>query len=403
MNIYSHSRLSCFEQCPQKFKWEYVAPPEGIEKKEGVEAFMGSRVHEALQKLYNDLKFTKTNSLEEILEYYGKEWKRHWSGKIEIVRQEYNPEHYKAIGENCLRDYYERYRPFGDGKTVGLEKKVSMKLDKAGKYKLTGYIDRLTLVRENEFEIHDYKTSANLPEQEEKDLDRQLALYQIAVEQKWKGVEKVELVWHYLAFNKEMRSHRTKENLEKLKQETIALIDKAENAIKENEFSPRESALCDWCSFYDICPAKRHIAETEKMSPEKFALDDGVRLANEYAEMSSRLEALNREMETLKTRIFGYAKQHSLEVIRGNETKLRVKEYHNLKFPAKNEPERNEIEALLKDNGLWDEVSELNVFALSNMLKEGFFEPKLAEMLKSYGQKEIARRIYMSKLREWEL
>lgn len=403
MQTYSHSRLSTFENCPLRFKWEYVEPPLGIEKTEGIEAFMGSRVHEALHKLYKDLRYTKMNSLEDIIAYYNREWKRHWSDKVEIVRAEYSPENFRKIGENCLTEYYERYKPFDQGKTVGLEKKVSIKLDKSGKYKLIGFIDRLTLVSENVFEIHDYKTSATLPEQEERDLDRQLALYQIAVEQKWKGVERVDLVWHYLAFNKEMRSKRTKEHIEKLKEETIKLIDKAEAAIKADDFSPKESALCDWCQFYDMCPTKRHIAETEKMPPEKFSQDDGVKLANSYAELNSRLEALNLEMEQLKGRIFEYAKQQKLEVIRGNDLKLRVKEYRNLKFPAKGEPERDEIEMLLRENGKWEEVCELNIFELSKKVQAELWDPKLTEMLKSYAKKETARRVYMSRLREWEL
>ena len=50
MTLYSHSRLSTFENCPLKFKYTYIDKIEtGIE--ESIEAFLGSRVHEALEKL----------------------------------------------------------------------------------------------------------------------------------------------------------------------------------------------------------------------------------------------------------------------------------------------------------------------------------------------------------------
>lgn len=47
---FSHSRLSSFESCPQKFHYRYVQklPAES----EGIEAFVGKRVHEILERLY---------------------------------------------------------------------------------------------------------------------------------------------------------------------------------------------------------------------------------------------------------------------------------------------------------------------------------------------------------------
>ena len=47
--MYSHSRLETFEQCPQKYKFRYI---DNIRTEtEGIEAFVGKRVHEALEKL----------------------------------------------------------------------------------------------------------------------------------------------------------------------------------------------------------------------------------------------------------------------------------------------------------------------------------------------------------------
>ena len=48
--VYSHSRLSSFEQCKQKFQFRYLL--EIPEESEGVEAFVGKRVHEILERLY---------------------------------------------------------------------------------------------------------------------------------------------------------------------------------------------------------------------------------------------------------------------------------------------------------------------------------------------------------------
>ncbi|MGH9578498.1 MAG: PD-(D/E)XK nuclease family protein, partial [Terriglobales bacterium] len=67
MPIYSHSRLSTFEQCPQRYKFQYLdrLTPDF----ESIEAFLGSRVHDTLEKLYADLKFDKVATLAELLAY----------------------------------------------------------------------------------------------------------------------------------------------------------------------------------------------------------------------------------------------------------------------------------------------------------------------------------------------
>ena len=47
--IYSHSRLATFEDCPKRFEYRYVLKiPTDTE---GIEAFVGKRVHEVLERL----------------------------------------------------------------------------------------------------------------------------------------------------------------------------------------------------------------------------------------------------------------------------------------------------------------------------------------------------------------
>jgi hypothetical protein len=48
MAVYSHSRLSCFETSPRQYWYRYVAKVKVLDI-ETVEAFLGTRVHEALE------------------------------------------------------------------------------------------------------------------------------------------------------------------------------------------------------------------------------------------------------------------------------------------------------------------------------------------------------------------
>ncbi len=72
MPIYSHSQLSTYEDCPMKYKFFYRYKIK--REQEGVGAFLGSMAHDTLQKCYDDLRFTKVNSLSDLLDYYNKTW-----------------------------------------------------------------------------------------------------------------------------------------------------------------------------------------------------------------------------------------------------------------------------------------------------------------------------------------
>lgn len=123
MVIYSHSRLSCFEQCPQKFKLQYIDKVE-TEVEESIEAFLGSRVHETLEKLYRDLQHQKLNSLDDLFGFLHDEWEKNWNASIVIVKKDYTQEHYRKMAEKFITDYYKRYDPFNQDKTIALEERI---------------------------------------------------------------------------------------------------------------------------------------------------------------------------------------------------------------------------------------------------------------------------------------
>ncbi|MGH9748347.1 MAG: RecB family exonuclease [Candidatus Polarisedimenticolia bacterium] len=260
MPVYSHSRLSSFEKCPLQYRYRYI---ERIQRDtQSIETFMGSRVHEVLERLYRDLLALKTPGLEDLVALYHRSWKSRYSGNVRIVKEEYSADHYRGIGERCVTSYYRRHEPFAGAATLGLEERVTLDLDAAqrGRYQLQGYVDRLARADDGAFEIHDYKTSSSLPADAELKRDRQLALYQMAVQSRYPEAQRVRLVWHYLAHDRTLTSERTPEELERHRRQTIGVIRTIEAT---REFPPHESALCRWCEYRDICPAQRHLVQAE--------------------------------------------------------------------------------------------------------------------------------------------
>ncbi len=257
--VYSHSRLSCFEKCPKQFYYRYVErrPVET----ESIEAFVGKRVHEVLERLNHFVRDGRVPSLARVIDRFRREWESHFEpDRVRIVRRESGADDYRQLGERCLSHHYRRHYPFDAEETLGIEEHVAFALDDAGRYRIRGIIDRVARAADGAIEIHDYKTGRWVPSQQQLDEDRQLALYQLGVAERY-GDGPVRLVWHYLARRQTRVSTRTPEQLEALRQGTIERIDEVE---AERLFEPRPSNLCSWCEFNDICPAQMRSSDDEK-------------------------------------------------------------------------------------------------------------------------------------------
>jgi len=392
MTIYSHSRLNTFETCPKKFYFSYVERPK-VERREGVEAFMGSRVHKALEKLYLDLKATKLNSLKALLSFYEKDWERNWSDSIVIVKEGLKQKHYFNLGKKCIEEYYERHRPFDADKTIACEKRVAFSLDKAGKYKMQGYIDRLTEEKPGHYVIHDYKTNGRLPMQDYFDQDRQLALYSIAVYNDFADCCDVDLCWHYLAFDKDLFSKRTEEQLEKLKRDMIALIKRIEKAERENKFPTKESRLCGWCQFKALCPAKCHEASVEKLKVREFKKDEGVKLVNRFVEANGRLAEAKSDLDSLKEDAFAYADQFNLEKIVGSEAALKIYKSIGFSFAGLEKEEKEKLIGILKKEKLLKDFMALDTRALGSAVTKEELGKGVAKKVKKFGEEKESKGV----------
>ena len=397
MSTYSNSKLSCFEACPLKYRYLYI---DKLEKpaEETIEQFLGKRVHEVLEKLYKDLKFQKADSLEDILAFYNSEWKKNCNPQIIFVRKEYSEENYRKMGEQYLTGYYRRYHPFSQSTTIGLEQTFSLNLDSEGRYRLTGIIDRLSSAGDGIYEIHDYKTGVLTPHAY-LETDRQLPLYAIAVKHHYHDAKNVKLVWHFLSADKEIVMERTDEQLEKLKKEIIAVIDRIEASRGRGDFPAKKSTLCDWCEFRTLCPEWAHIAKTETLSVNEFLNEPGVKLVNEYAALilqkQKALDEIEPKLEKIKQALVAYAEKHKLKVVAGSDHRATVWISEVIKAPNRNEQGREELEALLKKLGIWKDVSSLDTFSLSRLIKENHWPQEFVDKLMPYLRKEKISKIYL--------
>jgi putative RecB family exonuclease len=397
MPTYSHSRLSTYENCPLQFKLTYI---DRIKREtEGIEAFLGNRVHETLKKVYDNIRRTKLDRLDEMLAYYESLWQKNWHDDIVINRKELTADHYRNLGRKILETYYQRYAPFSTDITIGTELMLNFSLDEAKKYRLTGLVDRLARDPNGVFWIHDYKTSAHLPSQEEADRERQLALYQIGVRQRWPDIQNIRLVWHYLAFDYELISMRTDASLAELIKNTTQLIDRIQADI---EFAPKESVLCDWCEYPDLCPQRKHLFIVENLPPNQYLTEPGVALVNKYAELKQKASEIDQDIEHVREALIDYARRENVSVIAGSDQKVRIRSDMKLKFPGKNDPERDALDNTIIQAGKWSDVSQLDTNALTRIIEHESWDKTLIDRVIQYGKLEYITSISLSKLKEGE-
>jgi len=270
--IYSHSRLATFEDCPKRFEYRYVLKIPT--RTEGIEALVGKRVHEVLERLYKAAEREQVPSLEKVIYRYHRLFEESYDAeRVRIVREGTPVEFYRQTGERCLTTYYRRHYPFDGDETLGIEKRVTFALDEKREYRFQGIIDRLVRARDGAIEVHDYKTSRRAATQKQVDEDRQLALYQIGLADRFSD-QPMRLVWHYLQQDRKLTSTRTPEQLQYLREDTMSVVDRIRT---ETEFKPRRSGLCDWCEYNDRCPIypKDRLANRETATPDPVARPEG--------------------------------------------------------------------------------------------------------------------------------
>lgn len=375
---YSYSKIGQFQNCPRQYKFNYIEKAT-VEKPVSVEMFLGSAVHRSLEKLYKYKVNGRIQPEEEMLADYHKDWEGPNRDQIKVTREHMGIDDFIKTGDKALSKYYKMYHPFDEGEIIGLEKSASFPLDPANRFMMRAKLDKLVQRKDGVVEIIDYKTQSRLPTQQEIDNNLQMGLYQHAVNFLWPQFDKIELKQIYLRQGIAMSTVMNQDKLDELKQIAINSILEIEQAVRDDDFPIKESPLCDYCPYFELCPAKRHRRALEDEASDVINPQTGKELAEKYLHLNHEKKKLESELKALKEDIVGYCDKTDMSRLDTDTGFLKITSTEKDGFPSKTEDNNTFIKMsqLARAAGL-DECFKLEPNVL---FKELFAKEKLDKEL----------------------
>jgi putative RecB family exonuclease len=243
----SPSSMGSFTNCPLAFRFSYV---QRLPEPPSAPASRGTLVHRALELLLDRPADERTiDAALSDLDRAGAELAAH----PEFSGLDLDPEAlaaFQAEAAVLVRKYFELEDP-RTVRPIGLEIKLAADL---GKVTVRGVIDRLELDDNDDLVISDYKTGSSPSEfWEEKSLAG-VHIYALLCEHNFKKLPaRVQLL--YLSKPEAIIATPSDGSVRAVRSKSNAVMDAVQRACSKNDFRPRPSALCDYCSFREFCPA----------------------------------------------------------------------------------------------------------------------------------------------------
>lgn len=380
MKHFSHTRISTYQQCRLQYRYKYIDDAEPAFD-HTVETFMGDLVHRTIEKYHEDLKYEETNTADDLVEHYHDLWEDEWDDDIRIVKDEYDKTNYKDQGERMIRDYHSRYHPFDASNTIANETMHRYQLTE--EHDVSIRIDRLDNPAEGVYEVHDYKTSNSLPTKDEAEADTQLATYALGVKDMYPDAERIRLIWHYLAFDREVTVEKDWSELDVIEEQLVGVIHDIEDT---EEYEPSKSPLCHYCGYQPRCPLWEH----------KFQDDEEARsaeaLVEEYIDLKQEEQRIQDELDDIQAELNAYMESHNVDrVFDGQGRNVYRWSKDVTKFPHKSE-EQNDLWEALDALGVLEDYLKVDTWSLENDV-DSLDEIK-QEVLKRLGEQKTIKRFY---------
>lgn len=252
----SPSKVVSFRDCALAFKYSVI---DRLPEPPSPPAAKGTLVHRALQLLYcrEPAERTVGNALLDL----DRAWTDVMESEEHAALELDDVEAFKASAAELVRRCFLLEDPTTI-RPIGLELLLATPLNTlspngslSGRdVKLRGIIDRLELDDDGGLVVTDYKTGKVPGERQEQGRLTGVHFYSYLCEQLFgRRPSRIQLL--YLGEPVAIIATPSEQSTRGLEKKVGAIWQAIERACERDDFRPKPSALCSWCSFRDLCPA----------------------------------------------------------------------------------------------------------------------------------------------------
>ncbi|HUY63607.1 MAG TPA: PD-(D/E)XK nuclease family protein [Acidimicrobiales bacterium] len=242
------SKVSSFTDCALAFRYSYI---DRLPEAPSLPAARGTLVHRALERLFWDhdpgSRSPATAHAELAAAWDELRGHEEFTGLGLDARSEQE----LLADATSLVDGYFRIENPDQVEAVGVE--LTLEADVGGLL-LRGIIDRLDRTPEGEFVVVDYKSGRAPSAQQEQHRLGGVQFYALLCEEVL-GVRPAKVRLLYLRDSVSIEAVPSDQAQRGLRLRTAAVGSAIERACSTEDFRPKVSALCNWCSFKPLCPA----------------------------------------------------------------------------------------------------------------------------------------------------
>jgi putative RecB family exonuclease len=245
----SPSRASDFMTCPLLYRFRTI---DRLPEEPSADALRGTVVHKVLEDLFDLPAATRTP--ERARDLLVPTWEALLEADPELA--ELFTDEGPGVAEwlTSCRTVLDRYFALEDPRRLEpAERELYVEALLDSKLLLRGFVDRLDVAADGAIRVVDYKTGRSVPVMYEAKALFQMKFYALVI---WRtrGVVPAMLQLVYLGNGEILRYVPDEADLLATERKVEAIWTAIRRAQESDDWRPRRSRLCDWCSFQALCP-----------------------------------------------------------------------------------------------------------------------------------------------------
>ncbi len=245
----SASAITEYESCPMKYMFHHLWKLRGGPH---AQFTFGNVMHATIREFVGEMRTRGKAPLEEVFSIYDREW------RAAGYPDEYQESEYRKAGREQLEAFHKSYTA-APARVLHQEKTFELALE--NDVVVTGRMDQVNRVEDDEIEIVDYKTGRPRDEKKAAE-DLQLSVYALAAQEAL-GTAARRLVFHNLATNERVETARDAKALAATKEKIAEVAD----LIRAGEFPAKPGYICGYCDYRPLCPAHERLITIRPVRP----------------------------------------------------------------------------------------------------------------------------------------